>query len=635
LNFFSASVSIAASTSDEEVFPATRIPPLYHHLALFLFLILSLLYFRPSDLTGKYFGQDTDPTAYIWFLNWWPWAIGHGLNPFVSFYVWYPHGFNMTWAAALPLPSLIMAPVTLWFGPVVTFNVLSLLAPALSAWTAYLLAAAIANRKSQIANRKSLAVVATETGAQALVTGWKPRGTGILPVNLFRETRNVKRETLPRFASALIAGYLFGFSSYQLAHLLGHLNLVLTFVVPLLLLLVLKRCRSQVSRTTFVLLFALAMTAQLGLATEILATACFFGGIVWLIFYLFAEPSERSKLRTLAFEISLALGLMLLLCAPFFFYTFRDLAEIKPQLNDPGVYSTDLLNYVLPTAITWLGHSPFSAISQTFTGNLLEQGAYLGGTLILIFVLYFWGERRRWFAQPLGVCLAFLIILSLGPTLQIGGIRTGLWLPWKLALPLPLIHQALPARFTMYVALAASIAVALWLSKPGKAWPARFGLASLACLFLVPNPGQQRWTPLPLQPFFEQRNVKAVLGEHANVLMLPYGWKGPSMLWQLQSGMSFTQSGGYLGTVPESEAALPIVSELYNGAPGPHFREHLIDFCRTHQVTAILIGHGTPTELTQAIQQLGWPETTDHEILVFRTTKIESEKSAPAANQSP
>ncbi len=29
-----------------------------------------------------------DPAAYMWALSWWPHAIAHGLNPFVTHYLW-------------------------------------------------------------------------------------------------------------------------------------------------------------------------------------------------------------------------------------------------------------------------------------------------------------------------------------------------------------------------------------------------------------------------------------------------------------------------------------------------------------------------------------------------------------------
>jgi hypothetical protein len=95
-------------------------------LALILYLIVSLLYFGTArNYSHRYLGIGPGPTAYIWSLNWWPWAITHGLNPFVSYYIWYPQGFNMTWATSVPAAAMLMLPLTWLTNPTVSFNVLS------------------------------------------------------------------------------------------------------------------------------------------------------------------------------------------------------------------------------------------------------------------------------------------------------------------------------------------------------------------------------------------------------------------------------------------------------------------------------------------------------------------------------
>ena len=153
---------------------------------------------RP-EITVTDIGIGNDPHIFIWCLNWWPWAITHRLKPFVSHYIWYPHGYNLTWVTSVPAAALLMWPLTWLANPVVSFNVLSLLAPALSAWTAFLLA------------------------------------------------RYLTRDTF----SSFIGGYLFGFSSYELGQLLGHLHTNLIFVVPLLLLFVVQRVKGDLSRPRF------------------------------------------------------------------------------------------------------------------------------------------------------------------------------------------------------------------------------------------------------------------------------------------------------------------------------------------------------------------------------------------------
>jgi hypothetical protein len=511
-----------------------------------------------------------DAPIFIWCLNWWPWAITHGLNPFITYHVWYPHGFNMTWVTSMPCAALLASPITLLADAVVSFNVLSLLAPALSAWTAFLLA------------------------------------------------QYVTRDT----SSSFIAGYLFGFSSYELGEMLGHLHLNMTFVVPLLVLLVVQRIRGDLSRWRFVVALATGLLLQLGFATEILATACVFGSITWVIFFAFAPPEERRRLWMVGGEIIVAVVIMAALGAPFLFFALKDLGGI-PQLNSPIFFSVDPLNIFIPTKLTRVGGTFFAGLVQQF--HLFEHGAYgayLGLPVILILILQLRNLLQRPCLKPLYISLLVMIVLSLGPALRVAGVATNVWLPWSLSLQLPLIHQALPSRFSMYVEMAAALAVALWLSAAKRGWnrAGRLTLGALACVSLLPNPTMFRWTPLPLVPFFEPNNVEASLGQNANVIVLPFGncCGRPSLIWQWQSGMHFTQSGGNLCYPPESESAWPAVHALETGLTGPGFANDLTGFCITHHVSAILVGPGTATPLAAAIEDLHWQETKDHGITVVR-----------------
>ena len=533
------------------------------------YLLLSLLYFGTvGDYGHMYLGYGLDPVQFIWFLNWWPWAIAHGLNPFISYYVWYPHGFNMTWATSVPAAALLMWPLTWLYGAVVSYNVLSLLAPALSAWTGFLLA------------------------------------------------RYLTRDT----AASFIGGYLFGFSAYELGEMQNHLNLNMIFVVPLLVLLVVRRIRGDLSRPWFVVALALAMFFQLGFSSELLATTCFFGAMIWAIFLVFATKEERRRLWTVAVEIILAAGMMAAVAAPFLYFIMQNRADVPPQIHDPEVFSNDPLNYLIPYEV-----APGQSLFWTTVARLNYQrdnggyDAYLGLPLILILILQVRELRRRPYLKPLLLSLLAVVIMSLGPTLHVAAVSTNLWLPWRLVLHLPFISQALPNRFSMYVALAAGLTAALWLSaaRSGRERAGRYTLAALASLCLLPNPAIVRhWTPLPVEPFFEPQNVAASIEKDANVIILPY--LGPGLLWQWQSGMRFTQSGGYVGFTPQWAWNWPVVMNLYTGTAGPNFENDLSGFCASHRVSAILVGPGTPATLVAAISALHWQETNAYGMRVVR-----------------
>ncbi len=541
---------------------------------LAIYIVLSVSFFGlDRSFYGSYFGFGNDPFQYIWVLRWVPYAISHELNPLTTNHIWYPHGLNLTWQTSVLSAAFLALPLTLTGGPILAFNVLTLLAPALSAWTGFLLA------------------------------------------------RHLTRD----WAASLVAGYLFGFSSYELGQLMGHMNLDITFVIPLVVLLCVRRFAGDISRSLFVGLLAVAVATQLGFSTELLATLVMMGAITWAIFLAFAPARDRRRFWLLALDIALAGMVACLLAAPFIYYLVKGLRHRPGGFAFPQQYSADLLNFVVPTPLTLFGGTLFSAVAGKFTGNILEQGAYLGLPLLAVLFHYFVRRRAPPYRKAFLATVAAFVILSLGPRIQIGGVRTSIRLPWAIAEHLPLIRDALPARFTMYVALSAAMVAALWLSEARNAarWR-RFALAGAACLFLAPNPAAMPWTRWPGLPFFTTAHVRKVLGPHPNVIILPYAYTGPGMAWQLDTGLGLTQSGGYLTFMPSEEWRWPVVQALYDGNPSAMFRDDLISYCVSHQVDFILTGPGTPPRLQTAISALGWQEVQDGRVGVVRVPPASS-----------
>ncbi|HYM90486.1 MAG TPA: hypothetical protein VEW91_02485, partial [bacterium] len=95
--------------------------------ALLAYAALSVAFFGfpiLRDPAHVYIGRGGDATLMIWFLAWWPYALGHGLNPLVTHLVWAPTGVNLGWTTAIPGAGILAAPITLAFGPVVAYNFL-------------------------------------------------------------------------------------------------------------------------------------------------------------------------------------------------------------------------------------------------------------------------------------------------------------------------------------------------------------------------------------------------------------------------------------------------------------------------------------------------------------------------------
>jgi hypothetical protein len=533
--------------------------------AFIVYLVLSVSLFGSSHgLSRAYIGVGTDPLSFIWALNWWPWSLAHGINPFVTRFIWYPTDVNLTWVTSVPAAAFLALPVTLLWGAVASWNVLALLAPPLGALSAFLL------------------------------------------------TRYLTRS----FVASLVGGYVFGFSTYEIAHLLGHMNLYLTFVPPLLVLAALARRRGEWTGKRFVITTTLLLLLQVGLSTEIFATVFVFGGATWLVFLLFAKAQDRAALWRLAWEIGLATALVAVFGAPFFYYVVVGAQLLPEVINSPQTYSVDLLNFLVPTPITRLGQTVFSDMAGRFPGNFSESSGYLGLPLIVALGASFRNADRH--RLPLGILILLFAVCSLGPSLWINGVQTGVWLPWRIALNVPIIRHALPGRFTMFVFLATAVAIAAWLAGRGSvpAKLSRYALAGIGCLFLLPN--RIPWTPLPSVPFFTPQQIARAFPAGENVIVLPFGETGPGMLWQLESGMYFTQTGGYFGTPPTTFAPdTETMQALLSGNPLGNFANNISAFAAVHQVSEVLAGPGTPTALLAGLNALHWQARDMGDVRIF------------------
>jgi hypothetical protein len=486
----------------------------------------------------RYFGWGVDPSSIVWFLKWWPYAIGHGLNPFVTHIVWAPSGANLAGTTSIPGLALVGSPLTLTVGPLVTYNLLYLIAPALSAWTAYLLC------------------------------------------------RHITGRVLP----SVVGGYLYGFSSYELSKMLGHLNLAFVFVPPLCLLLVLLRMEDRITPLRFVVLLAAALTFQFLVSTEIFFTLTLFGLLAYLVAIVGLGRSRARSLAGAGGWVVVAYGVSAAALAPYLFFVLNGLSHAPIYDFYPTLYSTDLLNFVVPTALTRVGWESFVAVSGKFSGNIGEQGAYLGLPLLAIVVLFVWRERRTYPAKFLPVILGLIMLATLGPKLHVEG-EEKVALPWKPLASLPLAKYALPGRFMLYAFLVLAVLVSLWLASARTPTWTKWTLAPAAVVLLLPNwRGPFYNSPVTVPPFFRDGVFRQYLSPGENTIVIPYGDHGHSMLWQVETGMYFRMAGGYV-TVrpPKAFRNWPILPTLYGSISDPNPEEDLKAFLGANGVGAIIV----------------------------------------------
>ncbi len=525
-------------------------------IAFAVYSIISLVYFGLPVLrqfTSSYIGSINDSFSFMWWLYWWPYSIAHGLNPFITHAVWAPAGYNLAWSTGVPALSFIAAPFTFTLGPVASYNILMLLSPVLAALAGDVL--------------------------------------------VFHISR--------KFWPSLIGGFIFGFSSYEIGQLMGHLNLAFICLIPLCIYLVLLLFENKIGTVKFIVLMALTLCVQFLISTEIFATLTVLGVFI-LILSVFIFPEVRHKIVRKGRLLLGAYGLAAILLSPYLYYLFAFGYPTTP-INLPADYSTDLLNLFLPTEITLVGQSRFYIITALFSGNDLENGAYIGLPFLLVILVYFLQAWRTRIGKMLIISLCLIVLASLGPFLHILGVRT-IQLPWEIFTLLPLINQALPARFMVYAFLIVALAVALFLSLNVSKWrkAAAYGLAIVGIIFLIPNIPGKYWQRTASTPqFFSQGIYKSYLREGEIVIIFPYGYNGTSMLWQAEAGMYFKMAGGYVGLTPKEFTDWPIVHTFYSGVLVPNYTEELKRFLVSHDVGTVIIENSAPRVFFQLFNTLG------------------------------
>lgn len=512
-------------------------------------------------LTATYAGVGkADAHLYVWVLYWWPCALLHGLDPLHSAFVWAPAGVNMTWVTGMPGPALLLWPITETLGPIASLNVLLLLSPPLAAWSAYLLTS--------------------------------------------RLTRS--------FWAGLAGGYVFGFSTYEVAQMHGHADLVLMFLVALSTYLVARRLEGSLGRVAFVLVLTLALVGQFSVSTEVFATMTLFGGVALLGALMFGPRDRRRAVLATAGLIGIAYVVTALIASP---YLVRALSSM-PQgpIRVGNTVSADLGSFVVPRSSTWVGGGALQPLSRRFAVSVVEDGAYLGLFLlvILLFAVTRWRSRATW------LLLAFIAVAalaSLGPVLRVFGTPT-VELPWRLAAQVPLLRDVVPARLTLYVWLATAVIVALWLAhgKRRLSW-VRWVLFSVAAVSLLPVTTSPPYhPPVRIPAFFTSGEYERYLLPGEIVLPIP-GETADEMLWQVEAGMYFRLARGYVG-VPPSVASSGR-SSLANAtiAPNPGV---IGRFIRAHHVGAILLADAAAGRWKGALETLGVTPVDVGGIYVYR-----------------
>jgi hypothetical protein len=511
-------------------------------LTFILYQIIAIVFFGRSllrHLGSLIAGQSSDPGYYVWLFAWWPYAVAHHLNPLLTRLIWAPEGFNAAWSTSIPLLSFAAWPLTIGWGPVVAFNLINLVLPALAAWSGFLL----------------------------------------------------MRRMVVHYVPALLGGYLFGFSPFMAAaQSAGHIVFTAAAaLVPAALGLALKRLDEESSAARFGALLALILIGQFLISIEFFATMILLGALALGVSYGL-WPERRRQLVSLATIASATLVAVALLLGPYLFYMLR---ASGPGLHPvwSGTAQADLLEFVIPTRVMLFGQLPVLrdiASHYSYNGYTWDSGAYAGLPMLVIAAVFLKSRWRRPSSKLSAMLIATIVMAMLGRHLRIGGHRA-IKLPWLLIGKLPFLNSAVPARFALYFHLLLAIIVAIWLAESRRSLALKTLIVGLIVVALLPNPDGSFWVrQLELPEFFASGAVHRQLQAHETIITLPYG-SGVPMIWQAENGMYFSMAEAWTGPIPRSFEAWPIVNALKHDMRIPHENQQLRAFLVAHGVKTVLI----------------------------------------------
>ncbi|MDG4829797.1 hypothetical protein O7627_10845 [Solwaraspora sp. WMMD1047] len=361
-----------------------------------------------ADIQGRVSSHlPTDNSWFEWLFSHGAYSVRHLTNPLFSDRQNAPDGVNMMANTSMLGVTLPMAPITILFGPQVAYVLYLVVAMAGTAATSY----------------------------------WA-----------------LSRHLVTSRAAAFVGGAFLGFAPGIVHHANGQPNFVSNFLLPIILVWVLRLGEpGRWLRNGLIL--GLLVTYQIFINEEMLlltALACA------VIVPLWAAARWR-RLRDQAVPFLLALGvgggLTLLLAGYPIWFQFNGPQSYRSLQG--GIFHSwgeDVQAFVTFARDTLAG-SPEA--EQTI--GMTEQNTWFGWPLVIVAVLAAGLLWRRSLAARIATTVGVLFaVASLGPQLRIGGELTERSGPWSLIPPdLPLVEMMMPTRLSLVTVGAVGVLLAL------------------------------------------------------------------------------------------------------------------------------------------------------------------------------
>ena len=505
------------------------------HLAVLVgYLLLTLVMTWPLavNLRAAIPGDSFDGWQNYWNLWWLKTALVDQVRfPYFTDLLYYPTGVGLYFHTLNPINGLLTLPVQLAGGLILAYNAVVLISWTLSGYGVFLLCLWL------------LAQPATGGSDYSRPNRWPQVQSGAAHL------------------AAFVAGLIYTFAPFHMAHLLGHMQVMGLQWAPLYILFLLRAMRHSAAGRPWLrdaLLAGLFLTLN-GLSDWYFvlylflftALAVLYHGVVSL-----AATNLHPKQRLGAFWKPalppLVAGLLFaLLLSPILVPMVREALHyrfmVRP-VSDLYILSASLADFLIPNRL----HTLFRPESFAWPGNQIapvSERTISAGYLALALALVAIARRGR---QALfwGVAAAFFLLLAMGPSLHLGDITMADvpadmsvdgnapgWTPFALLnrwIPFMRISRSV-SRYAMLVQLCVALlaGMGLYTLMQGRDARARMSIAALAGLVVL---GEYWVAPYPISPpdtpaYYHQLADEARPdGSAGAVLNLPMNYDRPGYL---------------------------------------------------------------------------------------------------------
>ena len=450
-------------------------------------------------------GNPHDADQFAWFFRYDATAVAHlQLPALITTAMNAPQGISLMWNTAMPLPGVLLAPLTLLAGPQASLTVLMTVGFAGSALSMFVTA----------------------------------------------------RRWDASLAAAGLAGLVYGFSPALIQSSAGHYDLQFAVLPPLIIDAALRLVAGRggtggrAAARAGVRLGLLA-AAQLFISEELLFDTAVAAVLLTVTLAVSRPGAVAGRIR----DIARGAGAALAIAAPIVGYPlwvqfFGPLRQHGSPFS-PDFYKNDLADFVLPSGSMLLHTAGSAAFAARFQGGLPEYLGYLGGPMLAVLAVlavWFW---RRLPVRATAVAFTALSALSLGGTLLADGREhEGIALPWHWLQALPVAAAVIPDRFSIIADGTAAALLAFGLDAALSRWPLRRGLiataAVIAFLPLVPGPLPAAGaSPVPAGWTAAFSALRLPPGADVVVVPIPVRTYTAPLRWQADTGVPSAMYGGY------------------------------------------------------------------------------------------